>query len=163
MAATKGQRPTQTNKTKSVKSDIKNNAGEVRPCGRPSSYTDEKACQLCALIAEGNSLVKAAKTLKLNKAAIYRWLSENPNFRDNYELAIKERADFLFEELDELESSMLNGEINVAAFRAVLENRKWRLSRMNPKKYGETAKIELSGAIDIATELEKRIKEAADG
>lgn len=163
MATTKGQRPAQTTKPKSVKSDIKKNVGEKRPFGRPSEYTDDKAHELCALIAEGNSLVKAAKTLKLNKAAIYRWLSENSQFRDNYERAIKERADYLFEELDELENNMLAGVITVPAFRAVLENRKWRLSRMNPKKYGETSKIELSGSIDIAAELEKRIKGAGDG
>lgn len=133
-----------------------------RPVGRPSHYTRAKGEKFCALVSGGKSLSAAAKEMSLNRSLVYSWLAEKEEFLRLYSVAVMQRADFLFDELDELEERAINNEINATAFRAVLDKRKWQLARMSPKKYGETAKIELSGSIDIACELERRLKGFAE-
>lgn len=114
--------------------------------GRPSSYTPERAGEICKLVSSGLSLVKVARQLKIDLSSIYDWLHKDDAFAQNYARARDQRAEFIFEDVLTLEQQMLNGELGHNEFRAAVDARKWFLARMAPKNYGDTSKVELSGA-----------------
>lgn len=126
---------------------------QKRQVGRPSDYTPQKADNLCSLISGGKSLATAAKELKLTRPAIYRWLAEEATFRNNYGIAMQERADYLFEELDDYEQMLIREEMSVGVFRSIVDKRKWQLARMSPKKYGDTNTIDIKGTINTNQSL----------
>src|SRR5690606_7118649 len=87
----------------------------------------------------------------------YKWLEADENKSKQYARACEERADFIFEEIMEiadenaLDISMddegkytINGEV-VQRSRLKVDARKWMLSKMNPKKYGEKNTTILEG------------------
>jgi hypothetical protein len=67
--------------------------------GRPTSYNDKVAAEICSLIAEGNSLRSICKRNKMpDKATVIRWLGVHREFSDQYARAREAQADKLFEE-----------------------------------------------------------------
>ena len=87
----------------------------------------------------------------------YKWLEADENKSKQYARACEERADSIFEEILEiadenaLDISMddegkytINGEV-VQRSRLKVDARKWMLSKMNPKKYGEKNTTILEG------------------
>ncbi len=63
--------------------------------GRPSSYTDERADELCTWIAQGNSLRSFCKLHGMEAQTVYRWMRERPDFQQRYARAHEDRADSL--------------------------------------------------------------------
>ena len=94
-------------------------------------------------------------------STLFKWLRENQEFSQQYTKAKEESADALFEELIEIaddgtndwmqkngegnEGWQLNGE-HVQRSRIRVDVRKWALSKLKPKKYGE--KIQVGGDAD---------------
>lgn len=83
-----------------------------------------------------------------------KWIEEDEIKMNHYARACKIRADFLFEEIIEiadedsgdikynaLGEEVLNGEF-VQRSRLKVDARKWVVSKMNPKKYGEKLDID---------------------
>lgn len=133
------------------------------PAGRPTDYSEELADQICARLAEGESMrsISVDDTMPA-MTTLFRWLREKPEFRQQYEKAKEEAADALTEEMldiaddasndwmvrhgkDDQESWQLNGE-HVQRSRLRIDTRKWIASKLKPKKYGE--KLELDGKVD---------------
>lgn len=97
---------------------------------------------------------------------------ENEAFRDNYAIARGERATAIFEEtleiaddgrndwMEKLSASgeavgwAQNGEA-VNRSRLRVDTRKWFLSRMDPKKYGEKQSVEHSGSVSLGSLIEQ--------
>lgn len=84
------------------------------------------------------------------------WVSEDKQLSEQYARAMELRSQHLFEELFEIADDSTNdfmrnkktGDYDFQAeavqrSRVRIDTRKWALSKMNPKKYGE--KLELSG------------------
>ncbi|HAU5608274.1 terminase small subunit-like protein [Citrobacter koseri] len=112
--------------------------------GRPSDYLPEVADDICALLANGESLVKVCKRPGMpGKATVFRWLSEHEEFRDKYAKAVEARADAVFEELFEIADNADEESAAVAKARLRIDTRKWALARMNPKKYGDKVSQEI--------------------
>ena len=123
--------------------------------GRPSKYSDALARKICLLVSEGESLRAVCEQDGMpSKATIMRWLASNDSFRDQYAQA-KEQAAFLMAEdlleiaddgrndwMERLDSEgqgigwQLNGE-HVQRSKLRIDSRKWLLSKLLPKKYGE--------------------------
>lgn len=83
-----------------------------------------------------------------------KWIEEDESKMNHYARATKIRADYLFEEIIEiadedsgdikynaLGEEVLNGEF-VQRSRLKVDARKWVVSKMNPKKYGEKLDID---------------------
>jgi len=120
--------------------------------GRPTDYSDNKADEICELIAEGNSLVKICKREDMpGRSTAMRWLLNHPYFRDRYALARELQADYLFEELLDIADDTFNDAIEdkngnvrtnwevVNRSRLRIDTRKWIISKLAPKKYGDRA------------------------
>lgn len=110
--------------------------------GRPSDFTPELANAICEELATGQSLRKiCARDGMPDKATVFRWLSQNPDFRDQYaharEMQAETHADEIVDIADEAEDA------NLARLR--IDARKWKASKLAPKKYGERVTQEHTG------------------
>lgn len=123
--------------------------------GRPSDYMPETAHDICAKLAEGESLRSVCNSQGMpSKATVFRWLSENAEFRDQYAKATEQRADALFEEMLEIADDVLPDSAEVAKAKLRIDTRKWSLARMSPKKYGDKVTQEITGADGGAIQIE---------
>ncbi|WP_455948140.1 terminase small subunit-like protein [Lelliottia jeotgali] len=118
--------------------------------GRPSSFNPEVAERLCMLIAQGDSVAKAAKADGMPDArTIFRWLAtDDPDqslgfeaFRQQYARAREIRADARFERLDEIMAKVEAGKIEPAAARVMLDAIKWQAGKENAKRYGDAVTL----------------------
>ncbi len=140
-------------------------SGEKPTIGRPTSYTEEIALAICERIADGESLRAICDDPEMPaRSTIFKWLSENKAFSDQYARAREEQADALFDEIlsiaddgrnDWMEKHGKDGEclgwqVNGEALRRSqlrVDARKWMASKLRPKKYGE--KIAIGGDKDL--------------
>lgn len=114
---------------------------------RPTIYSDALVDKICAAMVEGNSINKICKDETFPaKTTVFRWLGENKEFRDKYDLAAEERSETLVEEM--LDISDDNG-LEPADKRVRVDTRKWIASKLKPKKYGD--KQEIGGEIVVRT------------
>lgn len=127
--------------------------------GRPSDYTEELGSILCAQIAMGMSLRTVCKGEDAPSAVtFFTWLRKHPEFLTQYEAAKAESAAALAEELLDIADDgtndwmeihdkdgacvgyKVNGE-HVQRSRLRLDTRKWLLSKLAPKKYGDKVDV----------------------
>jgi hypothetical protein len=128
-------------------------------------YSDKIANAICERLMAGESLrsITADKTMPSETTA-YAWLARYPEFAEKYTRARARQADYWAEEIldiaddasndwmrregkhkgghDENPGWVANGE-NLGRSRLRVEARKWLMSKLAPKKYGD--KVELAG------------------
>ena len=130
---------------------------------RPSNYTPEQASLICERIANGESLREICRGDGMpDKATVLRWLGkpENDAFRDQYARAREAQADHFAEEILEIADDGSNdwmkrqsdaGAIeapdheHIQRSRLRVDSRKWLMSKMAPKKYGDKVDHTLAG------------------
>ncbi len=104
---------------------------------RTTTYSQSLADEMCVRIAEGESMRSICRDKKAKMpglSTVFRWLSENDKFKEQYDEACRMRADTLFDEMFEIADDK-KGDVNRDRLR--LDTRKWALARMSPKKYGD--------------------------
>src|SRR5436853_6196862 len=70
------------------------------PQGRPSDYTLETALEICARLADGQSLRAICRDEAMPDArTVFRWLEANESFRQQYARAREAQADALADEI----------------------------------------------------------------
>ena len=79
-------------------------------------------------------------------STVFRWLTSNVQFREQYEIAIQQRAAVLFEEMLDIADA---GSSDVQRDRLRVDTRKWALAKMAPKKYGDRQVLEHSGGLTL--------------
>ena len=140
-----------------------------------STYTKQMADIICIRLSEGESLKEIVRSEGMpDRATVYRWLLEQPQFCDMYTRAREEQADTLADEIIAIadESPEINeirdkhGEVvdvkidsgYVAYQKQRIEARKWTAMKLKPKKYGD--KLELAG--DPNNPMKVEIQSEAD-
>jgi hypothetical protein len=135
--------------------------------GRPTLYTYELCDAICARLADGESLRKICKDDAMPcKATVFKWLREQEGFSDQYAKAKEESCDALFEDIMDIADDGSNdyieslSEEEQAAYRTNgeaiqrsklrVDVRKWALSKIKPKKYGDKVQTEHSVSDDLA-------------
>lgn len=131
------------------------------------AYTEEEKIDILDIICEdiinGASLRKAiSKHKPLKATTFFKWLRDDEIKREQYARATIERAELMFEDMfdiaddgtndwmekfnDKGESTgwAVNGE-NIQRSRVRIDTRKWALSKMMPKKYGEKLDVTTDG------------------
>lgn len=116
-------------------------------------------------IEEGNSL-RATLRMEGMPASItfYEWIDNDKEKAIHYARACEKRADAIFEDIIDIADNTDNdtiytdkGEIPnsewIARSRLKVDARKWMLSKMNPKKYGDKLQQEHSGEIKTNTTI----------
>ena len=135
----------------------KKNTG-AKPVGRPSKFTQTLADDICERIANGESLRSVCRDKSMpDKTTVLRWVDDNKDFCDQYARACARREDSFFDDLIEIADSVTADAAEVAKARVQIDARKWVLSRMNPKKYGDRVQQEVSGSIGAEVTLIERV------
>jgi len=153
-----------------IKAQLDKDAEEINPVGRPSSYTKEISSKLCSYLSMGKSLRTACKQEGMpSMPTVYKWISDYPEFLNQYTRAKEESAEALAEDmLDIADESPIAVETDkdgnvvgtkldsagVARNRLRVETRKWVASKLKPKKYGDLSKLELTGKDGGAIEMD---------
>lgn len=96
-------------------------------------YTPALGAKLCSYIAQGSSLVKAAKKLDLDYNVAFDWIKKYPEFASNYANAREAQADYHADAIIEIADT----EKDASKARNRIDARKWIAGKMKPKKYGE--------------------------
>lgn len=146
--------------------------------GRPSTYTPEIAIEICTRIAAGESLRSICKSDHLPVVStVMLWAVEDrEGFSEHYAKSRRLQAELLADEIFDIaddstndymlrqsksgeEYESVNPEV-IGRSRLRVDTRKWYLSKVLPKVYGDKQHIEHSGEIksDLSdTELMARI------
>jgi len=130
--------------------------------GRPSDYTAELAAVICARIASGESLREICVDEELpNKSTIFRWLAAHDEFRDQYARAREAQIEHWADEIVEIADDGTNDWIerqnsdgstyeavntdHINRSRLRVDTRKWLMSKLAAKKYGDKVTQEHTG------------------
>lgn len=121
--------------------------------GRPTKFNQELANKLCAQLAQGISLRTVCKADDMPCAAtVFNWFHTNKDFLEQYARAKEESADAMAEEILDIADDGTNDWMTINRGRESIEvpnnevlqrsrlrvdTRKWIMSKMKPKKYGD--------------------------
>lgn len=133
--------------------------------GRPSKFTQAVALEICNRLAQGESLIQICRNSDHlpNKCTIVRWLQDpkHEQFRTQYAQARETQMEHYSDEILEISDDgsndwmerenkdgstyeVVNNEaINRSRLR--VDTRKWLMSKLAPKKYGDKQTLEHSG------------------
>lgn len=127
--------------------------------GRPSKYTPEIAEEICRRLASGEYLPAICRDPEMpDIATVTRWKHKHPDFRAAYAQAREDRAEIWAEEINAIGDDGSNdytasedGELvvnseHIQRSKLRCDNRKWLLSRLLPKQYGD--KTTIAGDLD---------------
>lgn len=126
------------------------------------AYTTEEKETLFTSIFEkiesGSSLRKALLEVRLSSKTFYEWLEADESKVKQYARATEDRAEALLDEMfdivddssnDVLEMDIGDGIINTRTNNEVIQRsrlrydaRKWLISKLNPKKYGDKIDVD---------------------
>ena len=128
--------------------------------GRPSKYSEKLADEICARLAEGQSVRTVCRDENMPcMSTIFKWLREKEQFSQQYVRAKQEAADALAEEMLDIADDatndwmerlgsdgqplgyQLNGE-HVQRSKLRVDTRKWLASKLKPKTYGDRQQVE---------------------
>jgi hypothetical protein len=150
------------------------------PAGRPSKRTPTREKIILKGVAKGESLRKVCKRAGIEPSTFFDWIKADDKFHNQYARAKEIAAELMADEIlqiaddtseDELFVEQEDGSgksarrtqnsefINRARLR--VDSRKWLLSKLLPKKYGD--KLELSGDKDSPLTVVVRRFTDADG
>ena len=112
---------------------------------------------ICDLIINGKSLRYAIKQHNgLSSSTVFRWIREDEAKSKQYAQATIERAELIFEDIFDIaddsdgdytqtEDGLRFNSEHVQRSRLRVDTRKWALSKMMPKKYGDKLDVTSGG------------------
>lgn len=125
--------------------------------GRPSTFDQAIADELCESVACGDSMREAARKQGLNEATVRLWRKNHEAFAAQYAHAVTARAEVFFERGNDIAMAISSGEEAQIA-RVQLDWLKWSASKLGPKQYGDKVQQEISGpgggAIPVSLEID---------
>ncbi len=139
--------------------------------GRPSTYNEDVASEICAQIAEGSILSKICGQEGMpHVRTVLHWLDKHEDFRGLYDRAREIRADTWGEEIIEISddpskdwvdrdksdgsSERVLDHEHVTRSKLRVDSRKWSMSKASPRKYGDKLDLNHSGAVSTAGDLD---------
>ncbi len=141
--------------------------------GRPTTFSKEIAETICARMAEGESLRAICRDHYMpHRSSVYQWLRKNAAFADLYtqarELLVEHWGDELLEISDDGTTDYVikkgrNGteyeavdQEHIQRSRLRVDTRKWLMSKLAPRKYGDHIDVEHTGGLTVTHELSDR-------
>ena len=123
------------------------------------AYPESIRLEICERIAKGESMVSicASEGMPVT-SVVYNWLTVDKEFSDRYARAREQQAEHYLDEiiaisddvsLDEIIDGEGNPRTNHEAIqrsRLKVDTRKWAMSKLAPKKYGDKITQEVTGA-----------------
>lgn len=133
--------------------------------GRPTTFNQTTADLICLRMAEGETLRQICRDPGMPaRSTVYRWLSKNPRFSDQYaqarERLVEAWADEIVDIADDGTTDYVtkvgrNGheyeavdQEHIQRSRLRVDARRWLLSKLNPGQYGDHIEHHHDGAVD---------------
>ncbi|MEL4307420.1 terminase small subunit-like protein [Joostella sp. CR20] len=144
-----------------------------------SAYTDEEVNEMFSNVLKRIESGESVKFILDNysdtpsRDTFYKWLKERDGFADNYARACEVREEQIFDDILTIADEN-NADVSVSEDGAIkidgnaiqrsklkIDARKWVLSKMNPKKYGDKLDVTTNGdSVNMSEEeRQKRINE----
>ena len=120
------------------KSKVADSDSDANPVGRPSSYTDKLAEQICTRIACGEGLIAICNDENMpHLSTVYRWMDkpENKEFRERYARAKVACAETMFFKQQFVAEN--SGKETIGPDRLKVEVYDRMAARLAPTKYSE--------------------------
>jgi len=120
-----------------------------RPRGRPSVYTADLADRICARLAAGESIRSICRDPAMpGTSTVMRWKEDDASFRARYAYSREAGLDAMAEEALAIADDTSG---DPARDRLRVDTRKWLLSKMAPRRYGE--RVTLAGDEDAPMQV----------
>ena len=132
-----------------------------RPEGRPEIYTQELADRVCEQIAMGYSMRTVCKADDMPAiSTLFKWIREKPEFSKQYTKATEERTEAMSEDILDIADDGTNDLMRIQKgnehyeienkevtnrSRLRVDTRKWLMSKMKPRKYGDKIDVMSDG------------------
>jgi Asp-tRNA(Asn)/Glu-tRNA(Gln) amidotransferase B subunit len=115
--------------------------------GRPSIYTDDLAVKILSRISMAESVRRICEDEGMPDIdTIYQWLFKDLNgFAERYARAKQEAMELKSEEIEQIVDSVQKDTASIAKARLQVDTKKWLMSKLAPKKYGEKLVQEIGG------------------
>jgi transposase len=156
-----------TKTTKGRKTPPKDGA---RPLGRPSTFTQEIADEICARLSEGEPLRQICRDERMPPwQTVYRWRSEDESFSRRIACAREAGFDAIAEECmaiaDETAFDTIQGENGeranaewISRSKLRVETRLKLLAKWDPKRYGDKMDVNHGGQPDNPVQSITRVE-----
>lgn len=123
--------------------------------GRPSTYTEEMGNLICDKLTEGVSLRKLCMSEEFpNASTVYVWLDRFPSFAEKYVRAREAATEDMLEAILEIAD---DPKIDTQDKRVRIDTRKWAMSKLNMKKYGEKKTTESNVTVQVDEKRQAKI------
>ena len=128
--------------------------------GRPSTYSEELASDICAHLMNGLSMMDIERLDGMpTRYTIYNWMAKDADFSTRIARAREVQGDFVFDDIAEIERKVLTREIAPDAARVLIWSKQWRAARLAQKRYGDRVDVNSTHTIDVAGRIVSRWKE----
>ena len=133
--------------------------------GRPTKYSKTIADTICKRMAHGESVRAICRDKKMPcLSSVMKWLTEQEYFSEQYTYAQECRAEYWAEEILEIsddsendtsivgegdEAKAVTNKEVVARSRLRVDTRKWLMSKLKSKKYGEKLDVNHGGNLTV--------------
>lgn len=116
---------------------------------RPSSYTDEIANEICERLANGESLIGICRDAHMpSEALVRRWnVMDHNGFAAKYAHAREAQMEAFSDQITEIVENTNRDDVQVA--RLQVDARKWLMSKLAPKKYGDKLDVKTDGQLVV--------------
>jgi hypothetical protein len=125
------------------------------------TYSPAIADEICALVAEGQSLRQITELPGMpSRRAVQYWMTRYPDFKEKYECAMMLCAEFWAHEIIEISDDSAGDYVitedgrrvvdheNINRSRLKVDSRKWLLSKLLPKRYGDRIQADMNVAVE---------------
>ncbi len=114
-----------------------------------TTYTEEIAQAICNELASGESLRNICKNPDYPAiSTVMLWLKDQAAFSEQYARARELQTETWANEINDIADAATPEDFQVAKLR--VDTRKWLLSKLAPKKYGD--KLDVTGAVGLNIE-----------
>ena len=114
--------------------------------GRPSSFTQRKADEICRRIADGESLRSICLRDGMpTRMTVRKWMRDRKEFLDQYTRARDDQAETFVDEIMDI----AEGVEDPQRARLMIDARKWAAGKMKPKKYGDKIDHNVTGDMSL--------------
>lgn len=129
---------------------------------RPSSYTPERAEEICDRLENGESLRSICRSPGMPSVrTVLRWADERQDFADEYRRAREAAGEYLDDEINEIQKTAIDKDSAHAA-RVRITALQWRASKQAPRKFGDRLDLQVTPDFDLANELQQRREKLAE-
>lgn len=128
--------------------------------GRHATYSDEIAQEILEQLAQGKSLRRiCAQEGFPDESTVRKWVIERPDFGPQYARARDLGLDAMADETFEIADGREGGD--VARDRLRWDQRRWYLSKLAPKRYGDKLEVEHQGEVKVELDDQEAAKRIA--